>query len=173
MVAFPTRNDSSRGVTKITHVVLHSTAGGASSWAGEEQGTVGWFQNPDSGASSHVVVPRTKLEVWRFVPDGLAAWTVERFNPSSLNLEFVHRAPRSSSPEERVTDSQLERGAWQVARWCKLYGVPAERASWDVPGIIGHGDLPPVFNTHGHVDPGLFFDWDRFFYWLHRWLEIV
>lgn len=173
VVEKPVRNHSSRQGRPILLVSVHSTASGRLiPWEDEETGTLRWFDNPASDASAHVVIPRTVEEVWRCVDDEQASWTIEGLNPISLNLEFVHRLPGSPDEEERVTESQLVRGAWQVAQWCRRYELLPERTDIDGMGIVGHGDIPPEFNTGRHWDPGPFFDWDTFIALVKQWFSV-
>lgn len=156
-------------------ITIHSTASGRLiSWTSEEEGSISWWSSPVSYASAHILIPRTAEEVWRCVPDKDTAWTVEGLNTISLNLEFAHRLPGADDLEERVTDSQLQRGAWQVAWWCLQYDIPAERTvNIDLYGIIGHADIPPAYNTGGHWDPGPYFDWDTFMRYVLQWKALL
>lgn len=89
IVKLLTPNYSSRNKNEIIGIVLHFTAGG------DSNGTVKWFNNPDSHVSAHYVVSRSG-KIIQMVEEANAAWhagsstTTPKMNGvKNLNLKTI------------------------------------------------------------------------------------
>ena len=173
------RNQSSRRGVKPTLIVLHTTESHERPGRGDVDSIHAWFDNPESQASSHVIVDE-EAHTTTCVGDLEKAWTQARFNPCALSIEMIGWA---STPRWRwlKRERQLKKAAKFAAYWCRKYGIPVQRAvvsqtSATVvkPGITGHASLGAAGG--GHHDPGEGFPWDRFlryvkYYRANGWVQ--
>lgn len=152
-------NESSRNLTPIRLVVIHTTESGP----GSINGVAAYFQNPNVQVSSHYIVGDVANEsgwtdVVRAVSEEDAAWTAKSANRHAVQYELVGRASRPVT-EWRTYGAQLRTAAALVAEDCLQYGIPVERG---FPGILGHGDLSEHGFPNDHWDPGQNFPWGTF-----------
>jgi N-acetyl-anhydromuramyl-L-alanine amidase AmpD len=126
---------------RITHVVLHTIEGSATS-------AQHWFRNRRAKVSAHYIVDFDG-SLTQMVRDQDLAWHARGFNTSSIGIEHAGYAGRN-----QWTDAQY-RGSARLTRWlCDTYGIPKDRKH-----IIGHVEVPRT--TH-KVDPGRYFNWDYY-----------
>lgn len=124
------------------------------------------FARPVRKASAHVGVDTDSS--CRYVPDGDTAWAAPGANADGLQLEMAGRAGQTSGDwTDDASRAILERGAQQVAEWCKAYGIPVRHLSdaelaAGASGIIGHDAASRVYKGSSHWDPGPDFPWDSF-----------
>ena len=156
------RNQAARSA-QIRGIVIHTTESHDRAGRVDLNGVRNWFDNPESQASSHVIVDAEGLSV-RCVPDSRKAWTVGKFNSQTLNIELIGwaKTPRWQWLKRR---RQLKKCAKYVAYWSKKYGIPIRMgaASFDAGhihkrGVFGHYHLS---GPGGHWDPGQGFPFDR------------
>jgi N-acetyl-anhydromuramyl-L-alanine amidase AmpD len=156
------RNQSNRNGTPIDLIVIHSTEGVDIPHSVKDlEGLGGWFDNPDSNASSHVGVDGDGYSA-EYVPDDKKAWTCAFYNSRSLNIECIGKAGQLASQWE---DRQYEKVAQYIAYWSNKYGIPIRKGTVSKDGrttrsgIIRHSDLGRLGGDHH--DPGRNFDLAR------------
>ena len=141
-------------------IFIHSTRSGIPDRTDLElelASTLNWFQNPNAGASSHLVI--SPLETVRCVEDELPAGHASEDNFDSLAIELTQ--PIASMP---YPDLLLARAAAATRSWCLEYAIPMVRLTeWtsEGRGIIGHEDSRQGLRV-GKSDPGPMFPWNTF-----------
>lgn len=99
--------------------------------------------------------------------DDWSTWsTKNRGNDVGLHLSFVTYA-KSTRAEWLSNLKMLDAGAWQVARWCKAYNIPAKAITpaelkRGVKGISTHDGARIAWGVTDHTDPGPGFPMDVF-----------
>lgn len=161
------RNFSDRNGAPIQAIAIHSTESSdkMKSWD-DIHGVRGWFNNPDSRASSHLGIDGDgNVEQW--VDETLKAWTILQLNPVTLNIEFIGRA---AQPKAEWEEAQVKAGARWVAYWSQRFDIPIQRGvvkninGFPVitrKGIITHKQLTDA-GFGSHTDPGPNFPTYRF-----------
>ena len=144
-------------VGDIRGIVVHITNGGASTWEANLQGTMDWFSNPNSNASSHVVIDRNGT-IYAGVPDEYCAWhagVVDKSLPDwipgnpnqrTLGVELVGQT------DDPATEEQYRSLAWYIKTKAVSYGFVPDREH-----IIPHSLL---YRQRAN-DPGPNFRWDK------------
>lgn len=139
----------------ISLIVIHSTESHDYPGVTDLRGVAGWFSNPASHVSSHVIVDKNGVSA-RCVPDDRKAWTCAHFNSVSLNVEMIGFASFGRAKWRRRWRELRETARW-LARWSKKYNVPLRRGRVSGPnvtrsGVVTHSEL----GTYGgnHSDPG-------------------
>lgn len=110
----------------IRVIVIHADA------SPNEQGTLGWLENPKSKVSYHVLVGR-KGTKYRCVPDERRAWAVgysawrgaRNINGIALNVAFANR----NDGKEPLTAAQIASAREVIAEW---------RAKWQIEDTTTH-----------------------------------
>lgn len=144
------QNQSSRHGEKIQLFTVHSTAGAnIPDSIRDIRGVVDWFDNPESDASSHVIVD-SDAQSARCVPDGRKAWTQAFYNPWCLSVEQV-----GLGGGHVITLAELEETARWLAIWHQRYPwVPLRKGAVAVdgrilrPGVIRHSELGRLGGSH-------------------------
>lgn len=139
------RNQSARS-TQPAVIVLHSTESTNRPGTGDLAAVVGWFNNPASQASSHVIVDN-EGNAAQCVPDERKAWHVSSYNSLALGIEQIGQASQSGTS---WTPQQIKKTAQYIAYWSKKYGIPITHST--KRGVCMHSDLGAAGG--GHHDPG-------------------
>jgi N-acetyl-anhydromuramyl-L-alanine amidase AmpD len=132
-----------RGPEDIDRIIIHTAQG-------SYNGTISWFQNPDSNVSAHYVVRSSDGAITQMVDDTDYAWHVECKGASTIGIEhegFVE------DPDRWYTPTMYERSAQLVAWLSNHHGVAIDREH-----ILGHQEI----GCSDHSDPGPGWDWDHF-----------
>lgn len=124
--------------SKIDCVVLHATAGGLS-------GTLAWFNNPNSGVSSHYVVAKDG-DVFQMVEESKRAHHAgasnfqdrKNFNDFSIGIEIVNK----NDGQDPYPPDQFEGMVDLVGYLVNKYHIERQ---W----IVAHADI----STVGKTDP--------------------
>jgi len=159
-----------RRATTIRYVVIHS----AESPSDAAQGVANYGARTTTKVSWHVVVDDNMLI--RQLPDLAVAWAAPPLNTNGLQIEMCGRASYSKIEWYRHQGT-LKRAAWQVAKWCKTYKIPARRLSdsaldeGEEPGIVTHAQVSRVFKKSNHTDPGAGFPMRYFMFLVQRRLR--
>ena len=143
---------SSRQGSAISYVILHDTESSAAA-------AQAWFRDPNntSQSSSHVIVT-SKGEVWRLVPDELAAHHAGygsipgvsvNINRVTLGLELEYPAAPASPA---WPEAQLAAAAAVVKGWCERYGIPRERVLTHAQVDPARRSDPRCFDLAGFLD---------------------
>ena len=132
--------------THTEGVIIHSTRGGASTYAEEFESTVWWFENPASEVSAHAIVGYYG-ELDFPVPYEYTAWHAVAHNSEWLGIEVVQ-----PGRDNEYSDAQYSLTAMVVLSMQKVFGFPLDRDH-----IKGHDEIDPKKS-----DPGSLWDWDKF-----------
>jgi hypothetical protein len=121
-------------------IVLHTAEGARNI---EDLGA--FFQNRGTRASSHVGADDKKNTVGEYVKRGYEAWTVEKANPISVNMELCAFASWSTA-EWHQHPNMLENCALWIAEESKALGIPIvkltpNQAQTSGRGVCQHRDL--------------------------------
>lgn len=148
-------NRSDRTGVPVSLIVLHSTESHDRPGSRDVEAVIGWFDNPQSQASSHLVIDKDGITA-RCVDDRQKAWTCAAFNSASLNIEQIGWSS-SSRRKWIMRDKQLKQVAKFIAFWSKKYGIPVERGAVSgrsvvKAGVVMHSELGEAGGNHG--DPG-------------------
>lgn len=176
-----------RSMDKVRFVVLHSTEsqGKAVNIAGSVENdlsaqsralrrmradahraaTGGYFQSPEAGGSTQLVVGEDGI--FRCVPDDVICAGAPPLNDTGLHIEIVGRAAWSRE-QWLERDTTLLHAAVCVAAWCRAYDIPSnmilEPGGLLVPGAAGittHRAVSLAWHQSDHLDPGANFPYDR------------
>lgn len=143
---------------------MHSTRSTNPNTDAEEyQGTLSWFLNPESQASSHFVV-NGKGEVTPVVPLSLSAWHAGRHNPYSHGIEFTQ--PDIDRP---YTEGHYQGGKlcyYLINEWQRSRGYPEippvrVMTALGASGLVGHQNTEQGIAA-GKSDPGYQWQWPKF-----------
>lgn len=152
----------------IKYVVVHDAEGA------NAKGVAAYGATTDRVVSWHATCDNDILI--RTLPDLTIAWAAPPCNSNGLQLELCGYA-RWSKLEWYRHQSTLKRGAWQVAKWCKSYGIPAVWLT-DVQlktglrdGIVTHAQVSRVYGQSDHSDPGRNFPLSYFMFLVRRRLK--
>lgn len=142
--------------TEITRIYLHTNEGPQGPGAAE--GLNRYLARIDGGY--HVIVDDATTV--RVAADNLVVWGAGGDNSPSLHLCFIGRASMSLADwNSAYSKAMLERGAQQVASWCRQYGIPvvhlAPGCTPQGRGIVCHADNR-CSASEGHTDPGPVFE---------------
>lgn len=146
--SIPASNYGERDGTPIDTIVIHSTRGGAATPEAELQATKGWFQNPASQVSAHLLID-INGDWYYCIPWEKAAYHAKTYNKRSIGIELVQAT--ATMP---FTDAQYVRLGEAVNWLCQIYSIP--KTFGLTPGILGHEAIDSQKS-----DPGQMFSWQR------------
>ena len=140
----------------IRAIILHSTESHNRAGESDIRAVAGWFQNPTSQASSHVIVDGDGTSI-RCVRDVRKAWTCARYNSQTLNVEQVGLASYGFKVWKKEYREELKETARWIARWSDKYGIPIRKGKASGgritrTGVLKHKDLG--VEGGNHTDPG-------------------
>lgn len=137
----------SRQGYKVTHLVIHGTAGGSSA-----ENIAHYFANSEAQASAHLIIGQDGHVVqgismndasWAngVVTAGHAPW-LPSGNPNlwSIAIEYVKSATDNSN---ELTPAQAQKGFEVIACICDTYGIP-KRFADSRGGICKHADIDAI-----------------------------
>lgn len=156
---------STRDVSRIRLIVLHSTEGDTAA------GAAGWFTNPASGGSTHYVVDDTKC--FNTLPDNVIPWGAKggRANEDGLHIELAGYAKWSRDEWLNNHMQELKNAAAIVRMWSDKYNIPVDSLlsaddlksqGNNARGITTHANITKAFGIDSHTDPGSGFPVDVF-----------
>lgn len=163
-------NGGSRRASDIRYIVIHD----AEAPSDAARGVANYGARTDRKVSWHVVTDDHILI--RQLPDLVVSWTAPPLNDEGLHIEMCGYA-RYSKLDWYRHQATLKRSAWQVARWCRAYKIPArwltdaELRAGNVKGIVTHAQVSRVFRQSDHTDPGRNFPTRYFMYLVRRRLR--
>ena len=151
------RSSGTRPLSEIKWVVLHSTEGGTA------ESVARWFQNPDAGGSTHLVVDDKECQ--RCLPNSARCWGAQGANYNGFHIEQCGFA-RWSAVIWKSHLATLKRAAYKTAFHCDKFGIPvrfvkAADLKAGKAGITTHVECSKAFGG-SHWDPGPF--WPRFLF---------
>jgi len=155
------RNYGSRNGEPVLQVAIHTIQGSYAS-------AISWFKNPNARVSTHYVIRASDGQVTQMVCESDKAFHIRRDNPTSIGIEhegfindgaawYTEEMYRSSA--DLVRDIALRHGIDPQM----MYGGPPTSGirtlTNDCYRIKGHQH----FRENTHIDPGPFWDWDRYY----------
>jgi N-acetyl-anhydromuramyl-L-alanine amidase AmpD len=150
---------------KITHLVLHGTAGGSSA-----ENIANYFATSTVQASTHFLIGQDG-HIVQGIPCSLAAWgngalVSPRYPfPTGVNPNFytisIEHVKASTDNSDQLTDAQKASSFRLVKTICEHYGIDMRHGD-EHGGIISHGDLDSVNRARC---PGPY-PWDDLFAYL-------
>jgi len=156
-----------RSLSNLRLIVLHSTEGRTA------RGAAGWFANPDSAGSAHVVVD--DQECYRTLPDSLIPWGAKGgdANENGLHIEIAGFAADNPTTGDKAFTrdewlshmARLRKAASVVWAWGKMYGIPmrfvdAAGLLRGESGVTSHYEITKAYHAGDHIDPGKAFPYD-------------
>jgi len=129
----------------ITYIVIHVMDG-------YFEGTIDWFQNPDSQASAHYLVSQ-EGEIVQMVREKDIAWHAGNWEYNQRSIGIEHEDKGNWDKPNWATEELYQASAALVRYLCDKYGIPKDRTH-----IIGHNEVPGVTKPC----PGPYWDWDYF-----------
>ncbi|MBC8266908.1 MAG: N-acetylmuramoyl-L-alanine amidase [Flavobacteriales bacterium] len=160
-------NYNSRNGIPITDVTIHVTQG---SYAG----AISWFQNTTSFVSAHYVIRSSDGQITQMVCESDRGWHVGSENDYTIGIEhegFVN-------DPSWFTDSMYESSADLVKDITNSgYGIsPLSAYKGTFQGVVnscyhikGHIHFP----NQTHTDPGIFWDWDKYYHLINDVMAFV
>jgi hypothetical protein len=154
-------NYSSRAGTAVSAITIHTTQG---SYAG----SISWFQNCAASVSAHYVIRSSDGQVTQMVLESDKAWHVGSENPYTIGIEnegFVDDAAWYSLPLYGAcvaVCNDIAASGYGINKLRTYFGPPTAGVnllSLNCYKIKGHQHYP----NQTHVDPGLYWDWERFY----------
>lgn len=154
-----------RDLSKVHLIVIHSTESGSAS------GSAGWFQNPDSQGSAHVVLD--DVECYRTLPDNVIPWGAQGGDANQYGLHLELTGYAAWTRDQWMTHREtLKKGAAQIASWGDLYDIPMkfltaeDLKNGNTRGVTTHANISKAYGiSGGHTDPGVGFPVDMFMKW--------
>jgi N-acetylmuramoyl-L-alanine amidase len=70
------------------------------------QGTLSWFENPESRVSAHYVISRAGT-IWQMVDENKKAWHAANWNSRSIGIEFSAGKDQGLSGQQEIVGPNL------------------------------------------------------------------
>lgn len=172
-------NQSERHGARIRGVVLHTTESHNRAGRSDVDSIHAWFDNPNSDASSHVIIDREGHST-TCVADARKAWTCAAYNSWTLNIELIGFASYTADVWADYEDG-IKKAAKFGAYWSRKYDIPIRDGQCDnryaaitSPGFFTHSDFGSAGG--GHTDPGKAFPMARYlravrYYSANGWVQ--
>ena len=159
------RNQSERHGNRIRGIVIHTTESHNRDGRSDVDSIHAWFDNPNSGASSHVIIDAEGHST-TCVADSKKAWTCAAYNSQTLNIELVGFAAYDAADWVRYEDG-IKKAAKFGAFWSRRFDIPVRDGVCDnryaqitERGFFTHSDFGSAGG--GHTDPGKSFPMTRY-----------
>jgi len=128
------------GIESYDYVVVHTMQG-------SYNGSIAWFQNPNSQVSAHYCMQSKDGEVTQMVLDKDRGYHVGTMNRYALGIEHEGYV---EDPDKWYTWATYSSSA-RLTRWLTIkHDIPVDRDH-----IVGHVELP----NQSHTDPGKGWNW--------------
>jgi N-acetyl-anhydromuramyl-L-alanine amidase AmpD len=142
---------------RVNLIVLHSTESANYDGKRDLEGVAGWFANPASQVSCHVIVDNDGHSA-RCVADSRKAWHCSAYNSASLGIEQIGYAADGEDAWRRKDDELREAARW-IAAWSIRHEIPIQKAEVTRghvtrAGITTHKALGELGGNHS--DPGAY-----------------
>ncbi|RMG20203.1 MAG: hypothetical protein D6730_20300 [Bacteroidetes bacterium] len=155
------RNYGSRNGEQVEFVTIHTIQGSYAS-------AISWFKNPNARVSAHYIIRASDGQVTQMVCESQAGYHVRTDNSRAIGIEhegFIDEG------EAWYTTAMYESSARLVRDICRRHNINPLQTFGGPPTngvkplgnkcykIKGHQH----FRGNDHVDPGPFWDWDRYY----------
>ena len=154
-------NFGSRGGTSVKFVTIHTIQGSYAS-------AISWFKNRAAGVSTHYVIRASDGQVTQMVCEKDRAFHVKTDNASSIGIEHEGFIDDGGA---WYTNEMYESSAALVRDICerynidplKTFGGPPTSGIRTLSNTCYHIKGHQHFRGNNHIDPGPFWDWDRYY----------
>ncbi|MEL6729911.1 MAG: CUB domain-containing protein [Bacteroidota bacterium] len=154
-------NYGSRNGEKIQYVTIHTIQGSYAS-------AISWFRNKRARVSAHYIIRASDGQVTQMVCETDKGFHVRTDNASAIGIEhegFVGDGLSWYTNEMYASSAELVRDICKRhgINPLKTYGGPSTMGIRELSNTCYHIKGHQHFRGNNHVDPGPFWDWDRFF----------
>ena len=154
-------NFNSRGGADIEYVTIHTVQGSYAS-------AISWFRNPAAGVSTHYVIRASDGQVTQMVCEKDRAFHVKTDNSSAIGIEhegFIGDGGAWYTNEMYESSAALVRDicARNGINPLKTFGGPPTNGIRTLSNNCYHIKGHQHFRNNNHIDPGPFWDWDRYY----------
>jgi N-acetyl-anhydromuramyl-L-alanine amidase AmpD len=154
-------NYGSRGGKKIKYVTIHTVQGSYAS-------CISWFRNSRARVSAHYVIRASDGQITQMVCEKDKAYHVRTDNAEAVGIEHEGFIDDGAS---WYTNEMYESSAELVRDICRRHNINPLQTFGGPPtsGVRPMGNLcyrvkgHQHFRGNTHIDPGPFWDWDRFY----------
>lgn len=145
---------SPRSTSNLQAVFIHTTE----NRIGTPAENVANYQIGAKNGSYHYLADDSGKLLRENTDDWVAWGTGNRGNDVGLHISFVANAALTRA-QWIANMPMLRAAAWQVARWCRAYGIPARYVTPDqlragIKGISTHDGARLAWGVTDHTDPG-------------------
>lgn len=153
---------SPRSTSNLQAVFIHTTE----NRIGTPAENVANYQIGAKNGSYHYLADASGKLLRENTDDWVAWGTGNRGNDVGLHISFVANAALTRA-QWIANMPMLRAAAWQVARWCRAYGIPAQfvtpsQLRGGIRGISTHDGARQAWGVTDHTDPGPNFPMDVF-----------
>ncbi|GAB4409931.1 MAG: hypothetical protein OHK0039_13920 [Bacteroidia bacterium] len=154
-------NYGSRDGETVKYVTIHTIQGSYAS-------AISWFKNANARVSTHYVIRASDGQVTQMVCEGDKAYHVRTDNATTIGIEHEGFIDDGGS---WYTNEMYESSAALVRDLCRRYGIdplktyggPPTRGVLSLTNTCYHVKGHQHFRGNDHIDPGPFWDWDRYY----------
>lgn len=155
------RNFGSRGGEDVSYITIHTIQGSYAS-------AISWFKNPNAGVSAHYVIRAMDGQITQMVCEHDKGFHVRTDNAKAIGIEHEGFIDEGAA---WYTNAMYESSARLVKDICKRHGINPLKTYGGPPtdGVKALGNKcyhikgHQHFRGNDHVDPGKYWDWDRFY----------
>jgi N-acetyl-anhydromuramyl-L-alanine amidase AmpD len=154
-------NYGSRDGAEIKYVTMHTVQGSYAS-------AIAWFKNRNARVSAHYVIRASDGQITQMVCEGDKAYHVRTDNAEAIGIEhegFIDDGANWYTNEMYQSSAALVRDICQ--RYdidpLKTYGGPPTDGIRTLSNQCYHIKGHQHFRGNNHIDPGPYWDWDRFY----------
>ena len=155
------RNFSSRNGEDIKYVTIHTIQGSYAS-------AISWFKNRNARVSAHYIIRASDGQITQMVCENDKAFHVKTDNANAIGIEHEGFIDDGAA---WYTNEMYESSAALVRDICKRHGIdplktfggPPTNGIRTLSNTCYHVKGHQHFRGNNHIDPGPFWDWDRFY----------
>ncbi len=159
--AHPNNYSSGRGGKDIKYVTIHTIQGSYSS-------AISWFRNARARVSAHYIIRASDGQITQMVCEKDRGFHVRSDNSEAIGIEHEGFIDDGAT---WYTNEMYESSAELVRNICKRHNINPLQTFGGPPtsGVRPLGNLcyrikgHQHFRGNDHIDPGPFWDWDRFY----------
>lgn len=155
------RNYGSREGEEIKYVTIHTIQGSYAS-------AIAWFRNPAARVSTHYVIRASDGQVTQMVCEEDRAFHVKTDNATSIGIEhegFIDDGGAWYSNEMYASSAALVRDICtrNGINPLQTFGGPPTNGIRTLSNVCYKVKGHQHFRGNNHIDPGPFWDWDRYY----------
>ncbi|MEM7656555.1 MAG: N-acetylmuramoyl-L-alanine amidase, partial [Bacteroidota bacterium] len=155
------RNYGSRDGETVKYVTIHTIQGSYAS-------AISWFKNRNARVSAHYIIRASDGQITQMVCESDKGFHVKTDNPTTIGIEHEGYIDDGAA---WYTNEMYESSAALVRDICKRYNIDPLKAYGGPPtngvsvlsNTCYHVKGHQHFRGNNHIDPGPYWDWDRFY----------